>query len=108
VASDTTASGSRIFRATDDQVDRGHRPKLMRGFHDVVAPAVDPVIDVAEFAQGVSGFIPDSVTTSSFISRAFATALMMFFERPDELIATRQSPARAFSRTACAIQCSKP
>ncbi len=33
--------------------------------------------------------MPDSVITSSFIVRACATTLRMFFERPDELIATR-------------------
>jgi hypothetical protein len=52
--------------------------------------------------------MPDSVITSSFIVRAWASALRMFFERPDELMATRQSPARALSLTACASQSSKP
>ena len=52
--------------------------------------------------------MPDNVITSSSIARAFATALRMFFERPDELIATRQSPARAFNRIACDSHSSKP
>ena len=92
-----TASGRRIFRPTDDEVDRGHHPELMRGLDNVVAAAVDVIIDIAEIAQRIFCVMPDSVTTSSFIVRACATALRMFFERPDELIATRQSPARALS-----------
>ncbi len=54
-------------------------------------------IDVAGAAQSLSSVKPEKVTTRQSRARAAFTALRMFGERPELLIAISRSPARAWN-----------
>ena len=42
-----------INGAANEKIDNAHKPKLMCGFDQIVASAVDPKIDIAELAKGI-------------------------------------------------------
>lgn len=59
-----------------------------------------------ELRSGLSSVKPEKVTTLHPPSRAAATALMMFGERPELEMVTTRSPGRAWNSSCLAKTCS--